>query len=105
MEKEELYLTETENKQLQLINHYGIENQLNQLIEESAELVQAICKWKRDNKSENCIGFLDNLVEELADVLNLIEQIKLSDAYLEDGINKIKDYKVNRELKRISNYD
>lgn len=106
MEKEEIYLTEIESKQLQLIHHYGLENQLDKLIEESSELVQAICKWRRNNKP----GFMESsdgvhLIEELADVLNLIEQIKLSDAFIAKGINTFKDYKVDRELKRISSYD
>lgn len=97
MENQETYLTKLESKQLKIIKHYGLDNQLDQLVEESAELILSIRKYKRSTLKDP-VG----IINELSDVLNLIEQIKLSDEYLEVGINKIKEYKVNRELDRIS---
>lgn len=92
---------ELKNKQLKIINHYGIDNQIDILLEESAELVQAICKWKRYYKSEGSIDSLNLLIEEIADVKNIIEQLELSNESIEEGIERNIEYKVNRELDRI----
>ena len=94
---------DTEEKQLQIIEHYGEDHQLDKLIEELAELIQAICKWKQNYLSENSIDYLENLLEEMADVTNLIEQFSLSDKYIADRIEEYKTEKVDRELKRIKN--
>ena len=75
MEKQEIYLTGIQKKQSQIINYYGSHNKIDILLEESAELVQAICKWKRYYKSENSIDSLGLLIEEMADVKNIIEQL------------------------------
>ena len=75
----------TEQKQIKIIKHYGEDNQLNKLIEELAELIQAICKWKQNY------------------VTNLIEQFSLSDKYIAERIQEYKIEKVDRELKRIKN--
>lgn len=99
------YLTELEQKQLQIINHYGIDKQYDQLIEECSELIQAICKYKRDDllQSDNNIVTTANIIEEMADIENLIEQIKLKDKFIGVGVVKVKEHKVNRELERIKN--
>lgn len=102
METQEQYLTELETKQLQIINHYGFENQLNQLIEECAELIHAIAKLKRYGFTEDSIGIAYSLVGELADVKNLIEQLELKNKTIAEGIGKMKGYKVDRELDRIA---
>lgn len=91
-----------EKKQRAIINHYGLDHQLDRLIEESAELIQAISKWKRDYKSENCIDKLQHLIEELGDVKNLIEQVEFDNEYIREGIARTVEYKVNRELDRIN---
>lgn len=85
-----------ENKQFSIINHYGMDNQLDQLVEECAELILAIRKYKR-------IGFVaeNSLISELGDVENLIQQIKLKNTRFAEGIEKNNSYKVRRELERI----
>lgn len=88
---------EIQKKQINIIEHYGLEEQLNRLIEECGELVQAICKWKRYPNTDKLLA----LIEELADVKNLIEQLELDSDYIEEGIARIKEYKINRELDRI----
>ena len=52
------------------VEQYGERNQLDMVEEECAELIQAVCKRKRgiDNK--------DNLVDEIADVEIMLEQLK-----------------------------
>lgn len=60
-------MTETLQKAL---DTFGIENQSNQTIEELAELIVAINKWKRH-------GSLENMIEEIADVEIMILQLKM----------------------------
>lgn len=93
--------TNIKDKQLQIINHYGFDNQLDQLIEECGELIVSISKNKRYISSENCLAYYENVVEELADVKNLIEQLELLDRHLKEGIEVMIKHKVNRELERI----
>lgn len=92
----------TEEKQLYIINHYGMDKQLDQLIEECSELIQAICKWKRYGWTDTSIDYLDQLIEEIADVLNIIDQLQLNDSFIGAGIENVKACKVNRQLDRIS---
>lgn len=72
----------------EIAKHYGENNQLNQLQEELAELIKAVNKYRRDEDN------IDNLIEEIADVEIMIEQIKyllhLNPEYLEmSRINKL----------------
>lgn len=71
-----------------IARHYGENNQLNQLQEELAELIKAVNKYRRDEDN------IDNLIEEIADVEIMIQQIKyllrLNPEYLEmSRINKL----------------
>lgn len=80
------------------IKHYGSNNQMMQSMEECSELIQAISK---------CIRYKDNievkqhLTEEIADVLIMIEQLKIILDIKDYEINCYKDYKLNRLSKRI----
>ena len=53
------------------INTYGINSQLDMAVEEMSELTKEICKKKRgkDNHSE--------IMEEMADVYIMLEQLKM----------------------------
>lgn len=55
----------------QAIAKYGKEAQLKTVIEEMAELTQAICKSFRGKNN------LDNLIEEIADVEIMLAQLKI----------------------------
>ena len=55
------------DRRFQIAQHYGLEGQKNQLIEEMAELTQAICKMNR--------GLESNMIEELADVRLVLDQV------------------------------
>lgn len=88
--------------------YYGYEAQSNQLIEECAELIQAVNKYRRvagigqpvdADKKEVALG---NLVEEIADVEIMLEQIKYLLQIPEEDIEAIKIYKVNRTKERIT---
>lgn len=90
------------DKQLEIITHYGMENQLGQLVEECAEVIQVVCKWGRYNKSEVSIDILYSLIEELGDIKNIIEQLELDSEFIKEGIQRNIISKVDRELERIS---
>lgn len=86
--------------------HYGYEAQSNQLVEECAELIQAVNKYRRaqgagQRTTVTVEMALENLVEEMADVEICLEQIKhlLS---CHDSVEKIKERKINRQLERIN---
>lgn len=84
-------------KQIEIIKHYGTDKQLDLLIEECAELIQAICKRKRHNNS----NWDFNMIEEIADVENIIEQFKAVNPVAVELIDSIKDNKTNRQMHRI----
>lgn len=99
------YKVDIKSKQKEIINHYGVDNQIDQLTEECGELVVAIAKARRnkfsDTSADTSIECQDNLIEELADVKNLIEQVELSSDYVRQRIETMIDHKTNRELGRI----
>lgn len=77
--------------------HYGFASQSRQTIEEMAELTVAISKIHRDWNKEH----LDNLIEELADVEIMLEQMMfLTNSRYK--VKNIKEKKIKRQLQRIS---
>ena len=99
-------MNRTENIE-QIALHYGYEPQSRQLIEEMAELTVAINKlWRLDDNGDWTI-FINrkaecemNIIEEIADVEIMLEQIKL---LLNCGakVEMVKDVKVKRQLERM----
>ena len=80
-----------------IINHYGTAHQLVKLCEECAELTQQAAKCY-----DKGIPYSDDMIEEIADVLVMIEQFKTVMSQpdrnlLEDHIT----YKLRRQLDRI----
>lgn len=75
--------------------HYGLQNQLWQTIEETSELNQAIVKHHR-------YGTMDGVLEELADVEIMLAQIRM--ALNEEQLAKvdlITQSKLERQIARI----
>lgn len=81
------------------IDTYGEENQLNMLIEEMAELIQAINKYRR---SDNYLE-LEHVAEETADVKIMLEQLDVMfEKYNFTGCeNRWKSEKLARLEKRL----
>lgn len=79
------------------IRHYGKELISTIAMEECAELIQAISKYKRGKPDK------DNMAEEIADVLISIENMKYIAGISDKKIQKWVDYKQNRSLKRVEN--
>ena len=85
-------------------NYYGYENQSHQLIEECAELIQAVNKFRRAHRKGDKEGLeiaRDNLIEEVADVELMLEQIKYLLKIPESSILGMKHYKVHRTKENI----
>lgn len=94
MNKEELYKF--------AIERYGDEAQINQGIEEMAELIQAVNKFRRKPVIEN----LENIAEEIVDVEIMLEQYKI--IYAANPIaEKLKNQKLQRLASRlgVKDYD
>ena len=87
---------------LQNANFYGADRQLNQLIEECGELIQAVNKWKRfyffDEVAWNPIH---SVMEEIADVEIMLEQVRWLLNLNDKTIDEIKISKVKRARNRI----
>ena len=79
-----------------ILEHYGIESQRRILVEECAELIQAVSKVERSGSSSETIK---NLFAEIADVEIMLEQVKYY--YSEYGTKRLIDYKLIRQLERI----
>ena len=102
-----------EEKIRKIGRHYGYDAQSRQCIEEMTELTQAINKYWRtelqcgENLYNPWDGYMpddseeyDNLVEEIADVQIMLEQMKF---FLAAGydVNRIIDEKLDRQIYRI----
>lgn len=98
---------EQREKAIYILMHYGEANQRRQLIEECAELIQAVAKLDRAY-SDIYKGAKDvdeakaHVLEEMADVTIMIEQVTA--AMYDQGkflIDNMIEYKLNRQLARI----
>lgn len=88
--------------------YYGYEAQSNQLVEECAELIQAVSKYRRAvtglgqpvDEHKKAVA-LENLIEEIGDVEIMLEQVKYLLQIPEDDLDAVKLFKVNRTRERI----
>jgi hypothetical protein len=96
-----------------ILDHYGSKAQSRQAVEELSELIQAICKCERMNYTfgeceddpanlEESMSAYKNLLGEIADVIVMIEQLKIMVGERDrTRIENIIDEKINRQLERI----
>ena len=100
------------NKITKIANHYQFSNQSRQLAEECAELVQAVSKYYRFRNTKNSRDeilastedsnmLIQNIVEEIADVEIMLEQMKILLNISNEAVEGVKEKKVNRQLARI----
>lgn len=81
--------------------HFGAEKQMVVLIEELAELTQAATKWLRIQQQGQTVRksegeVMENLIEELADVSIMTEQIKHLLGVSEKELHEIRSEKIMR---------
>lgn len=89
---------------LKIINYYGVNNQQRKLAEEVFELQEAITIFDNDYETLNIENEINHIAEEIADVLNLIEQFMYYyDIDFNEQVLEIKHLKVIRQLERIKN--
>lgn len=77
------------------IKTYGVDQQLNHVNEELAELIVEVAKYKRGFNSR------EKIIEEMADVLNCFEYLRTILDIKNREINNIRSYKMRRTLRRI----
>jgi len=89
-----------------IAEYYGLNPQMDVLIEEMAELIKALSKYKRITNvycpkivKEDAIA---NIAEEIADVEIMLEQVKYLLNITQGDIERIKEKKVLRTLGYIS---
>ena len=84
-----------------IADHYGVNAQSRQCIEECSELIQSLCKFARKVESEEQDGLTEcilNIYEELADTQIMVFQL----AYLFNvDLTPIIEQKLDRQLRRI----
>lgn len=78
----------------QIADHYGIKEQLRQLAEECCELAVEANHSARK-------GVTVKIIEEIADVAIMMEQIIYLAGIDRKDIDEVIDYKLNRQLERI----
>ena len=79
------------------LDKYGIKSQINMCIEEMSELTKALCKAQRF-ADENNSQLVKDVKEEIADVLNMVEQLEYY--YGVDEIEDIRKSKFQRSIDR-----
>ena len=87
-----------------IIETYGMDPQVDMAIEECSELQKALLKYRRKAKTnpgkEELKKLKADIVDELADVSIMVEQIKcIFNCHMEVE-NEI-EYKINRQMQRI----
>lgn len=83
------------------LDAWGYEAQSNVCIEELSELTKALCKYSRYGKENAPVEIKNNVIEEIADVLNMAEQMAFY--FGEDEVKKIREQKMARTLNKLNN--
>ena len=100
----------TDKNIIKIASTYGYDAQSRQLIEEMAELTQAISKFWRKHMKSGKVKFEDtacgtpeenHIAEEIADVEICLEQLKYL-LYITGEVKEFKQQKIERQLKRIA---
>lgn len=86
---------ERTKKALLILNSYDSTAQKMKCCEELAELETALLK--HINKGGN----IDEVLEEMADVYIMLEQVRYMMPFGEDRLNEVMDFKLDRQIQRI----
>lgn len=87
---------------LEIINTYGVMKQLKYFQSEIFELNEAIINYEQEN-NKFVSSFKENIVEEIADVLVMLNQFKEYYEITDEEITKVMDYKIKKQIERIEN--
>lgn len=81
-----------------LIATFGTENQITKCVEELNELGQALCKV--NSRDTNKALATKSVIEEIADVEIMLEQIKMILAIDEQEVKRMKSFKLHRTARK-----
>ena len=90
-----------------IINRYGLDEQLLQMTEECAELIQAANKYRRKKTARDKADLKraeEDLKLEIADVIVVIDQIMERLNMTAEDLSMMADFKIKRQLGRLSTY-
>ena len=80
------------------ITAYGAPAQMDMAVEEMAELTKALCKVKRVSCAAEAKAVLENVVEEMADVQIMLDQLRI---IFGRSTDEAEEYKLERLKKRL----
>jgi hypothetical protein len=86
---------------LRAIHRYGEAAQIDMAVEEMAELTKALCKVKRATPGATTTEVIANVIEEIADVQIMLDQLRLIFARSTD---EVEEDKLRRLLARINSW-
>lgn len=96
MKKDDLYR--------EAVEYWGKRRQMRMVQEECAELISAVSHFLRSVERERCWrnSGLDNLIEETADVLNMVEQLRYMVG--PEQVDKVRKEKLEIVEKKLERY-
>ena len=92
---------ERRNIMTRAIQHFGETAQIDMAVEEMAELTKALCKVKRATPGAPTTAAIANVIEEIADVQIMLDQLRLIFARSTD---EVEEDKLRRLLGRLNSY-
>lgn len=92
---------ERRNIMLRAIHRYGEAAQIDVAVEEMAELTKALCKVKRATPGATTTAAIANVIEEIADVQIMLDQLRLIFAR---STEEVEEDKLRRLLSRINSW-
>lgn len=88
---------------LKAIEQFGAESQMKMVVEECAELIQAVNKYERAVGLDAIQQRYNNLSEEIADVEIMLQQAKLI-LKNADLVEMVKEQKIKRLSDKLTNF-
>lgn len=88
---------DNKKKLIELINHYGIMEQLKYIHSEYFELDEAIINEEFEHHYES----IEHISEEIADVMVMLKQFQYYYDITDERLEEIMNYKIDRQLGRI----
>ena len=87
-----------------IVTIYGDNNQVDMCIEECAELQKALLKYRRETHkgfpdTEKVKEAKESIIDELADVTVMVEQMKIIYGY--EAVEERIGFKINRQMDRL----
>ena len=87
---------EDRNLYQKALSKWGVSSQLLMLFEEMGELMQAISKFDRFFDTQWRDVHRENLIDEIADVKIMLEQLQVMSKISDQEVNLIRETKLNR---------